>query len=450
VNRIATVCGVLIVLGLAAAAFLLGGARGAADWGRLRAVVLESDDWGFAGFVPTGDSWDGLDRAALSPGRFPPVYWGSTLEDSSDVAALAALLAAAVGRDGLPAVLQANYVMASLAWRDGAWRAYAWPSVPPAYSRPGLWAAVTAARARGVWRAEFHATWHYDPERRFAAGLETVTARAATGRGITLFPGSERARELGPWREPAVLAAELDASLAGFSEVFGRPAVSIIAPDYTWNGAVEELWESRGLTVIQAKREQRHPGLPGGSVGRVLKYLGRRLDAVLHPGRTYLERNCRFEPVQEAEPENARRRCAAEVKAAWERGEPAIIETHRVNFAHSDPTVPAAGRRALAGLLADVASRGPVFLTDDEVAQIARNGVSRTLRRALIVVRNASGSRRIVTVPTELLSAAGGGADSSPLLVTLPGHAVGLVFAQDGGWRIRSLSFPEVEYDSSS
>ena len=162
-NRIATALGVLIVLGLAAAAFLMGGARGAADWGRLRAVVLESDDWGFAGFVPAGDSWDGLDRAALSPGRFPPVYWGSTLEDSSDVAELAALLAAAVGRDGLPAVLQANYVMASLAWRDGAWCAYAWPSVPPAYGRPGLWSAVAVARALGVWRAEFHATWHDDP-----------------------------------------------------------------------------------------------------------------------------------------------------------------------------------------------------------------------------------------------------------------------------------------------
>ena len=247
-----------------------------------------------------------------------------------------------------------------------------------------------------------------------------------------------------------MLAAELDASLARFSEVFGRPAVSIIAPDYTWNGAAEELWESRGLTVIQAKREQRHPGLPGGSAGRVLKYLGRRLDAVLHPGRMYLERNCRFEPVQEADPENARRRCAAEVNAAWERGEPAIIETHRVNFAHSDPTVPAAGRRALAGLLAEVAARGPVFLTDDEVAQIARNGVSRTLRRAMIVVRNASGSRRIVTVPTELLSAAGGGAHSSPLLVALPGHAVGLIFADENGWRIDSLPLPVVEYDSSS
>lgn len=441
-NRIIVIVTVLVALGLLAVAFVYGGARGAADWRALRAVAIESDDWGFAGFVPDGDAWRDLDREALGPGRFPPVYWGSTLEDSTDVALLADLLAANPGRDGLPAVLQANYVVASLAREGDAWREYAWPDLPPAYRRPGLWSAVASARARGVWRAEFHATWHYDPERRFSAALESDVAREVTRRGITLFPGSEQARELGPWRARADLARELDASMACFAAAFGRPAVSTVAPDYTWNAAMEDLWQERGLTVIQGKREQRNPDLPGGYAGRVLKLLGRRLDAMRHPGRTYLERNCRFEPVQEANPEDTWRRCAAEVKAAWERGEPAIIETHRVNFAHTDPAVSVVGREALSHLLEAVAAGGPVFLNDDEVAQIAREGVSRSIRGDQIVLRNATGSRRIIAVPQDLLMTLGGCPDKDPLLVALTAGSTVVLSMVRSGWRVASPSFP--------
>ncbi len=38
--------------------------RAVVAWRELRAVALESDDWGLAGFVPRADSWQGLDRAA--------------------------------------------------------------------------------------------------------------------------------------------------------------------------------------------------------------------------------------------------------------------------------------------------------------------------------------------------------------------------------------------------
>ena len=42
------------------AGFLLGGSRSAVDWRDLRAVVLESDDWGFAGFAPDRAAWAGV------------------------------------------------------------------------------------------------------------------------------------------------------------------------------------------------------------------------------------------------------------------------------------------------------------------------------------------------------------------------------------------------------
>ena len=93
-------------------------------------------------------------------------------------------------------------------------------------------------------------------------------AAAATLRGIMLFPGSERARELGRWRSTGELEDELDQALAVFRGVFGRSPGSIIAPDYTWDARIEDIWESRGLTVVQGKREQINPDWLPGRTGR--------------------------------------------------------------------------------------------------------------------------------------------------------------------------------------
>ena len=78
------------------------------DWTRVRAVCIESDDWGLCGFLPDTTALVGLDREDLSPGEFPEVYWGSTLEDSTVLSRLCEVLERHPGRDGLPAVMQAS------------------------------------------------------------------------------------------------------------------------------------------------------------------------------------------------------------------------------------------------------------------------------------------------------------------------------------------------------
>ena len=79
------------------------------------------------------------DREDLAPGEFPEVYWHSTLEDSAAVADLCAVLAAHPGRDGQPAVMQANYILASLDYAIDApesldrWSAHEFPDTPRGY-----------------------------------------------------------------------------------------------------------------------------------------------------------------------------------------------------------------------------------------------------------------------------------------------------------------------------
>jgi len=402
---------------LAACALLTAGPRSAVDWRSLRAVALESDDWGLAGFVPSAGVWDGLRREDLSPGAFPEVYWNSTLEDSATVAELAAVLASHRGRDGLPAVLQPNYVMSALAWEDGRWQRYDLPDLPREYRRPGLWEAVAGARRLGVWYPEFHAAWHYDPAHRREATKSSAVALEAASRGIMLFPGSEAARELGPWRSTPELARELDDALVVFERTFDRRPGSLIAPDYTWNGRVERLWSSRSLNVIQAKREQRHPDLPSGAAGRVLKVLERQWVKTTRTGSTYLERNCRLEPAQSPDPEATVAACIRETARAWRRGEPAIVETHRVNFAHAETAVVALGRRALSDYLDGVGAlpgAGPLFVADVEIASLARHGCSVRTDGAGVVVRNGTHARRLVAMP-----GAGSGPEGTKTLLIL-------------------------------
>ncbi|MBE0567100.1 MAG: hypothetical protein IH621_14155 [Krumholzibacteria bacterium] len=421
--RVALACVVAALAGLLAVAFGLGSDRAAVDWSAQRAVVLESDDWGLAGFVPDGGAWEGLERQALAPGRFPDVYWGSTLEDSAQVADLAAVLAGVRGRDGLPAVLQPNYIMGALDLVDGRWRESRLPDLPDRYRRDGLWPAVDAALAAGVWHPEYHGAWHYDPALRRERVATDPLSRQAAERGILLFEGSEGAWELGPWRPLPVLEAELARGIADFRRCFGRPPAAVIAPDYTWDGRIETLWVDHGLRVIQGKREQQHPRRSSGAPGRLLKVLERRWSKLTRPGLTYLERNCRFEPVQAADPAAVTAACVAQIRRAWARGEPAVVETHRVNFVHTDPAVAALGRDQLAGLLAEVAVDGPVFLTDAEVAQLGRRGVSaRPLADGRTLLRNAARSRRAVAVS----GTAGTG------LVMLPAGAVVVLPAGSG------------------
>jgi hypothetical protein len=397
----------LIAVAAAAAGLVTGRSSALVDWRVVRAVVLESDDWGLCGFVPADAALAGFDARAVEPGVFPEVYWRSTLEDSAQVAALAAVLASVSGADELPAVLQPNYILSSLAWEGDAWVARDLPDVPPAYGRPGLWTAVDQAIAAGVWHPELHGRWHYDPARRRAGAVATPAAREAARRQLLLFPGSEESWELGPWRPDHELRDELDGSLRIFRRLFGRDPAAVIAPDYVWNDRCERLWLDRGLRVIQAKRGQRSPGWQG-LAGRARKLADRTWARQVRRDRVYLERNALFEPVQNPAPSPVVRACAAAVAGAWATGAPAIVETHRINFAHLDPAVGAAGREALNDLLQflGAAEPRPQYLVDDEIAQLQRRGVSVGQRGVRQVWRNLSRSRRLVVSPGQRESVA--------------------------------------------
>ena len=392
-----------VVLAGISAGLLLGRSPAAVDWSLARVVCIESDDWGLCGFLPDSSASVALDRDVLDPGFFPAVYWRSTLEDSSAVALLADILVRHRGRDGLPAVLQPNYIMASQEFVPGhaggpdRWVSHDLPAVPARYRREGLWRAVADAMAAGVWHPEYHGRWHFDPQLRQERSA-AVGVRDAAAQQILVFPGSERSWELAPWRSPADVEADLDAALAAVADLFGSRPDSVIAPDYVWDDWHEELWASRGLRVIQGQREQRRADWHG-LFGRATKVGHRALARWLNQDRVYLERNCIFEPVQEDQPRVITDAAVAAVRRAWRRSEPAVLEAHRINFSHLDKAVPALGRAELDLLLDKLVADDPLFLVDLELAALQRRGTSWARRGDRLVVRNLTRSSRLVVVP---------------------------------------------------
>ncbi len=387
----------LLLLTLAAGCVFTG-PPGAVDWRAARVVALESDDWGLCGFVPCDRPVTPADRAALRTGRVPAVYWDSTLEDSAAVAALADLLAARRGRDGAPAVLQANYILGW--WRlapGDRWEAGLLPALPPAYARPGLWTAVRRAVDRGVWRPGYHGLWHYDPARRRDAVARDSLARRLARRGVLPFPGMQRAWELAPWRPDSSVARELREGVTAFRRLFGFPPVSVIAPDYVWSRRHERLWARAGFAAVQAKREQRRPGAGPGARWR--KWLERSRRRITEHRLVYLERNARLETAQHGNAPSVLTKCLAAVRRAWRRGEPAVVECHRVNLVSCRPEAARQGRAALAALLDSLAADRPLYATDGELAQLARRGCSARRTGDGWLLRNLAHGARLVVLP---------------------------------------------------
>jgi hypothetical protein len=58
------------------------------------------------------------------------------------------------------------------------------------------------------------------------------------------------------------------------------------------------------------------------------------------------------------------------VREAWNRGQPAVLSTHRANYAHLESGRAAASRGALRDLLQGLVAEGAVFLVDAEVREL--------------------------------------------------------------------------------
>lgn len=385
------------------------------DWRRLKAVVFQSDDWGLCAWCPDEEAYRALCDTPAFRSPAGRAYGRSTLESADDVRALAAVLEEVSGADGLPPVWQANTVMAApdyarleaSGFAAGAPPALLQPEVPPRWQRPGLWDEVRRAEGRGLWRAELHGLLHVPA----SAWLEALRrgepdARLALRHQCLVCEAAEAGSEFGP-REPWELRArQLERGARHFAAFFGRPPTSFCPPDYGWDPRVEAAAARLGVGVLQGRAEQ--AGLPLGRLHqrwRAARWRRRAGPLFAMPARIA------FEPRGEVDPGGRRGAHAAlrRARAAWAAGRPAVVSSHRLNYAHLDAVRSAAGRVQLRALLGALAAEGAVFLCDAEVAGLEERGWSLRaagVGRALLRCRGAARVPIRVVLPERARGAA--------------------------------------------
>ncbi len=383
----------IIIIGLIA----FTGQGSMVDWRAIRSVAIHSDDWGLCGFLPESIILDDAQIELLNPGNFPPVYWTSTLEDSTDVAELASVLAKYLDRDSNPAVFQANYITSSLQSTPSGWMEYDIPDLHPAYQRPGMWDAVNSAIEAGVWVPELHGSWHYNPLQMKSSVDGNSQLEKLNNAGVLLFPECMSAFELGLEADRKVVEDNLERSIDNFTDYFGMMPSSVIAPDYVWYRDDENLWKSVGLRAVQAKRGQRRPN-QNKYTGHVMKMFERGIRRISEKKLCYIERNCRLESLQHKDHDATIFSCYDEVLTSWNRGQPAVVETHRINFVSTDSVLQNIGLSSLDKLLSKLEAQDVIWLCDDEIAQLSRTGTSSRIFGDQVICRNYTHSRRLVIV----------------------------------------------------
>ena len=147
-------------------------------------------------------------------------------------------------------------------------------------------------------------------------------------------------------------------------------------PDYRFDEWFANEAASLGLTTLQGRAEQAAP--------RLWQILRRNWAGLQFPdlanGRFNLPPRIAFEPGGDAAAPGPRGLEAAVRRAreAWQHGQPAIVSTHRMNYAHLDEPWAERSRTALRALLSQLCADGAVFLTvvflDAEGNELGRTG----------------------------------------------------------------------------
>lgn len=402
------------------------------DWRSLHAVVLESDDWGLCAWSPDEQAHRVLDVTPAFRSAVGLLYGRSTLESAADVRSLGELLLACRGADGIAPVWQANTVMAAPDYprlekpghTEEPLPLVFLPETPSRWRREGMWEEVASAIEAGVWWPELHGLHHLPAH----AWLEALRRREedaclAWKEQSPICRAVEGSGEYDPAEPEALRREDVATAVEWFTKLFGRAPSSFCPPDYRWDEGLERDAERLGVTTFQGRAERMRSPLP-----RLRRLLHRYRWPHRNGRRFYLPPRIAFEPRGDArvtrfgvEPTRTA------VRAAWRRGQPAIVSSHRLNYAHLDADWSAAGREALRALIEGLAGEGAVFVTDAEVRQLVERGWSmRPLGSsgALMRVTSAAAAPIRFPAPRGVVGAMMVGAGAAPGGVALEGGEV--------------------------
>ncbi len=112
-----------------------------------------------------------------------------------------------------------------------------------------------------------------------------------------------------------------------FTELFGYPSFSTVAPCYLWNSTIEKLWQQNGIKVIQTAGYRCDGRDKQGHYHQDRNLI--RVGDLSESAQVYLVRNVMYEPV---DGNNNADTAYKEALVAYAQALPISISTHRYNY----------------------------------------------------------------------------------------------------------------------
>lgn len=346
-------------------------------------AVFESDDWGSIR-MPSRSVYEDLLRNGIRVDQFSYNRYDS-LASEEDLAALFDVLTSVRDKNGHPAVLTANTIVANPDFhkiRESNYMEYHYEPFTetlkryPAHARSfDLW---KEGMDKGIFVPQLHGHGHVMAIQWLKA-LRQNKGKIRLAFDHQMFDLSESSRatensfmqalnydskdELAFQRESVADGARL------FEELFGYRSKTFIAPCYTWSHELDQTFHFQGVKAFQGTWYQLVP-LSGGlhRFRKIIHYTGQRNKL----GQYFLVRNAEFEPSQDPG-KNWVREVVSQMETAFRWGKPAIIQTHRLNFiGFIDPSNRERNLPLFASLLKEIVNRWPdvEFMSSDQLLDL--------------------------------------------------------------------------------
>ncbi len=359
-----------------------------ANWKERKVIVFQSDDWGLCSFCPDLEAFNALfansnDKKIYENGR-------STLESPNDMERLFQILLKYKGGDGKPVVFQPAYIMSNPdydAIKSSGYKVYSdmvIPKVPSRWQRGDFIAKAKEGIEKKIWHPVFHGNTHFNSFKwmEFVKSGDKTTITAFNYQ-VSKNVYRPNDYEFDPELRTEQQELSISLGIKRFYDVFGYFPKSAIAPTYVWQNRTERIFSKYGIKIIQGKNHQvinrnfftKIRGKLANITGKKAYDKPWQISMCDHNPRLdiyYLNRNVYFEPFGNKNAKHGAEKAFKDIVSAWERNEPAIVCTHRINYVYLDNNWVKESLNQLEILLAKIQNEHPeaIYMTDEELVSI--------------------------------------------------------------------------------
>jgi hypothetical protein len=305
-------------------------------------LVFESDDWG-AIRIPNVEVREFLWEKGLTK-KTDPFSKFDSLETTEDYQALFDVLLKFKDQKGNHPLITANFILNNPnfdAIKKDNFQNYKSELFLDSYSKhPGTEKAgktLEQGISQNLMQPQFHGSEHLnvmrwmqflrEKQERYCAAFDLKCYAIEDLNSENRRSNLMAAYDYNSKEELDYIQDSIKKGLQQFKDIFGFASQTTIAPCYVWNDSIEQLFHEQKVDGLQGSFLQNIPKL-NQPFQKKYHYSGQKNKLK----QTYLVRNGLFEPSLEPKIDWVNK-CLESIEIAFQWGKPAIIGTHRINFA---------------------------------------------------------------------------------------------------------------------